>query len=226
MPPDRTSFEHDSCHGDGCNAYLEGKLGAMLITSKTTLGREGRRMFASSVLTLSCLFYPPPTHFHQTISLSNAEVKVCISYRSSWNRQGLCEMNIIVLRARALPGWLYLSLHSTATLSPLSFPLLPPLAKRFSELSGARLGHQGGVGRGQLEKCNQFTENHCIYCGFTLMREESASVCIIISRDREGGNKKHKDLRILPTFQDTVRSQGIKPLFVQRVQSLLFPCIP
>lgn len=110
-------------------------------------GREGECLLL--VLTLSCLFYPPPTHFHQTISLSNAEVKVCISYRSSWNRQGLCEMNIIMLRAGALPGWLYLSLHNTATLSPLSFPLLPPSAKRFTELPGARQGHQGGVGRGQ-----------------------------------------------------------------------------
>lgn len=63
-------------------------------------GREGECLLL--VLTLSCLFYPPPTHFHQTISLSNAEVKVCISYRSSWNREGLCEMNTIALRAGAL----------------------------------------------------------------------------------------------------------------------------
>lgn len=131
-------------------------------------GREGECLLL--VLTLSCLFYPPPTHFHQTISLSNAEVKVCISYHSSWNRQGLCEMNIIMLRAGALPGWLYLSLHNTATLSPLSFPLLPPLAKRFAELPGAQRGHQGGVGRGQLGRCNRFTQNHWIYCGFTLVR--------------------------------------------------------
>lgn len=107
MDPDRTSFDHDSCHGDGCNAYLEGKLGAMLITSKATSGRgEGECLLL--VLTLSCLFYPPPTHFHQTISLSNEEVKVCISYHSSWNRQGLCEMNIITRSAGALPGRLYL----------------------------------------------------------------------------------------------------------------------
>lgn len=38
MAPDRASFEHDSCHGDQCNACLEGKLGATLITSKTTSG--------------------------------------------------------------------------------------------------------------------------------------------------------------------------------------------
>lgn len=148
MAPDRTSFEHDSCHGDGCNAYLEGKLGAMLVTSKTTSGGgggEGECLLL--VLTLSCLFYPPPTHFHQTISLSNAEVKVCISYRSSWNRQGLCEMNIIARGAGALPGWLYLSLHNTATLSPLSFPFLLPSAERFAQLLRAPRGCCG-EGRG------------------------------------------------------------------------------
>lgn len=120
-------------------------------------GGEGECLLL--VLTLSCLFYPPPTHFHQTISLSNAEVKVCISYRSSWNSQGLCEMNIIVCRAGALPGWLYLSLHNTATLSPLSFPLLLPLAKCFAQLLRALQGHQGGAGRGQASKSNRLAQN-------------------------------------------------------------------
>lgn len=101
-------------------------------------GGEGECLLL--VLTLSCLFYPPPTHFHQTISLSNAEVKVCISYHSSWNRQGLCEMNMIMHKARALPGWFYLSLHSTATLSPLSFLLLLPSVQCFHQLLGAPWG--------------------------------------------------------------------------------------
>lgn len=108
-------------------------------------GGEGECLLL--VLTLSCLFYPPPTHFHQTISLSNAEVKVCISYRSSWNRQGLCETNIIARGAGALPGWLYLSLHNTATLSPLSFPFLLPSAERFAQLLRAPRGCCG-EGRG------------------------------------------------------------------------------
>lgn len=108
-------------------------------------GGEGECLLL--VLTLSCLFYPPPTHFHQTISLSNAEVKVCISYRSSWNRQGLCETNIIARGAGALPGWLYLSLHNTATLSPLSFPFLLPSAQRFAQLLRAPRGCCG-EGRG------------------------------------------------------------------------------
>ena len=159
-------------------------------------GGEGECLLL--VLTLSCLFYPPPTHFHQTISLSNAEVKVCISYRSSWNRQGLCEMNIIAHRAGAMPGWLYLSLHNTATLSPLSFPLLLPSAECFAQLLGAPQGHRVGMGRGQPGKSNQLAQNQQICCGFMLVRG-SMSVCIItISTDREGDNNKHEDLRILP----------------------------
>lgn len=178
-------------------------------------GREGECLLL--VLTLSCLFYPPPTHFHQTISLSNAEVKVCISYRSSWSRQGLCEMNIIMLRAGALPGWLYLSLHNTATLSPLSSPLLPALAKRFTELPGARQGQQSAVGREQLGKCNQFAQNHQIYCGLTLVREGSASACFIITiaSKYHRWQKNHKDLCILSP-QDTVRSQGKKHTFLHK----------
>lgn len=101
-------------------------------------GQSGEGECLLLVLTLSCLFYPPPTHFHQTISLSSAEVKVCISYRSSWNRQGLCEMNII-MRGRALPAWLYPALCSTVMLSVHSFPFLLPSAKGFA----ASLGHHG-----------------------------------------------------------------------------------
>lgn len=173
-------------------------------------GGEGECLLL--VLTLSCLFYPPPTHFHQTISLSNAEVKVCISYRSSWNRQGLCEMNIIARRAGALPGWLYLSLHNTATLSPLSFPLLLPSAERFAQLLGAPRGRRGGAGRGQLGKSNQLSQNQQIYCGFMLVRGGSVSVYITISTDREGGNNKHEDLCVLPVPPEHCEeSRGKKP---------------
>lgn len=126
-------------------------------------GGEGECLLL--VLTLSCLFYPPPTHFHQTISLSNAEVKVCISYRSSWNRQGLCEMNIIASRAGALPGWLYLSLHNTATLSPLSFPLLLPSAECFTQLLRAPQGLRDGTGRGQLAESNWLCSKPAVIVG-------------------------------------------------------------
>lgn len=173
-------------------------------------GREGECLLL--VLTLSCLFYPPPTHFHQTISLSNAEVKVCISYRSSWNRQGLCEMNIIARRARALPGWLYLSFHNTATLSPLSFPLLLPLAECFAQLLGASWECPGDTRRGQLGKSNQLAQKQQIYCGFTLVRGRSVSVCITISTDREGG--KHGDLCILPVPPEYCEKSRKKKTFL------------
>lgn len=43
------------------------------------------------------------------------------------------------------------------------------------------------------------------------------SVCIIISIDREGGNKNHKDLHVLPTPpQDTEKSREKKLLSVQK----------
>ena len=68
-PFDRASFEHASCHGHQC-ADLQGKLEAMLITSKTTLGDKGS-MFASRVGNWG-LLASPPTHFHQTMSHSTA----------------------------------------------------------------------------------------------------------------------------------------------------------
>lgn len=64
---DRASFEHASCHGHQC-ADLQGKLEAMLIMSKTTLGDE-ESMFASRVCNWG-LLASPPTHFHQTMSHS------------------------------------------------------------------------------------------------------------------------------------------------------------
>lgn len=39
------------------------------------------------------------------------------------------------------------------------------------------------------------------------------SLHITISTDRVGGNKKHEDLLSSLSFQNTVRSQGQKPLF-------------
>lgn len=124
------------------------KIGSNAHYVKNYIGEGGEGECLLLVLTLSCLFYPPPTHFHQTISLSNAEVKVCISYRSSWNRQGLCEMNIIARRAGAPPGWLYLSLHNTATLSPLSFSPPPALGRTLRPAPRGTAGTPGWRGEG------------------------------------------------------------------------------
>lgn len=66
-PLDRASFEHASCHGPRC-ADLQGKLEAMLITSKTTSG-DKENMFVSRAGNWG-LLASPPTHFHQTMSHS------------------------------------------------------------------------------------------------------------------------------------------------------------
>lgn len=66
---DRASFEPASCHGHQC-ADLQGKLEAMLITSKTTSG-DKENMFVSRVGNWGLLAFPP-THFHQTMSHSTA----------------------------------------------------------------------------------------------------------------------------------------------------------
>lgn len=216
MAPDRTSFEHDSCHGDGCNAYLEGKLGAMLITSKTTSGRGGGGgECLLLVLTLSCLFYPPPTHFHQTISLSNAEVKVCISYRSSWNRQGLCEMNIIARRAGALPGWLYLSLHNTATLSPLSFPFSCPRPNASPGSSGHR-GDAVARGGGSWLNLTPSLQNSRFFAGLRWREQDRR---LRVSQFPQIGKVAVTSAKVCvgsPSPQTAVRSQGKTALFVEK----------
>lgn len=82
----RTSLKHASCHGHRCT-HLQGKLEALLITSKTTWG-DKESMFASELAT-GCLLASPPTRFHRTKSHSTAEVKVCSSHLSKWSR-GVC----------------------------------------------------------------------------------------------------------------------------------------
>lgn len=82
----RTSLKHASCHGHRCT-HLQGKLEAMLITSKTTWG-DKESMFASELAT-GCLLASLPTRFHRTMSHSTAEVKVCSSHLSKWSR-GVC----------------------------------------------------------------------------------------------------------------------------------------
>lgn len=78
----RTSFEHASCYGHQ-HTHLQGKLEAVLITSKTTLG-DKESMFDSELAT-GCLLASPPTQFRQTMSHSTAEVTVYSSHLSNWS---------------------------------------------------------------------------------------------------------------------------------------------
>jgi hypothetical protein len=62
---------------------LQGKLEAMLITSRTTSG-DKESMLASELAT-GYLLDSLPTQFHQTMSHSTAEVKVYSSDLSNWS---------------------------------------------------------------------------------------------------------------------------------------------
>lgn len=145
MAPDRTSFEHDSCHGDGCKAYLEGKSGAMLTTSKTTsgVGRKENVCFLCWHLA-ACFTRHPHTSIKQYL-FQTQKSKFASPIIPAGTGRGCVKW----ISSRAGPGHcLAGSLRHFITQQHWALSVFPSSCPRLNGLPSS-LGHHGDAGMAQ-----------------------------------------------------------------------------